>query len=64
MFFILTINNPFVILFEKTIVKYTDTESSSLLPVVSSLCDLRQLMALFVRYGSARHGSVRVSTAV
>ncbi len=36
-----TINNSFIILFEKTIVKYTDTESSSLLPVV--LCDLRQL---------------------
>ncbi len=39
-----TINNPFIILFEKTIVKYTDTEISSLLPVFfSSSCDLRQL---------------------
>ncbi len=28
-----TINNPFIILFEKTTVKYTDTQSSSLLPV-------------------------------
>ncbi len=27
------INNPFIILFEKTTVKYTDTQSSSLLPV-------------------------------
>ncbi len=28
-----TINNPFIILFEKTTVKYTDTQSSSQLPV-------------------------------
>ncbi len=28
-----SINNPFIILFEKTTVKYTDTQSSSLLPV-------------------------------
>ncbi len=28
-----TINNPLIILFEKTTVKYTDTQSSSLQPV-------------------------------
>ncbi len=39
-----TLNNPFILLFEKTIVKYTDTQSFSLLPVFFlSLCDLRQL---------------------
>ncbi len=35
-----TINNHFIILFEKTTVKYTDTQSSSLQPVKIKVCFL------------------------
>ncbi len=38
-----TIDNPFIILFEKTTVKYTDTQSSSLLPVKIKVRFLKKL---------------------